>query len=208
MNYSTELDIKRIQSLTDSIFAVAMAILILSVKIPVAFTGAGLRNYFLHHTLSELFIYFVGFTTLGIFWIGSHFQHHLIAQTDQLSTWLTIFFLMLVCIIPFSAGFLNHYRHEAFSVIFYCINLIVANLCHYCLLIYGWKKKYVKPNLTHVHYKEAKQRILIPVYIYLGIAGISFLSPRVAVWLLLIPVMLYILPGKTNGRLNAGVSHH
>ena len=97
MNFSTELDIKRIQSLTDSIFAVAMAILILGITIPATLSPDATKDYLLHHTLKELFIYFVGFATLGIFWIGSHFQHHLLVQTDALSSWFSIFFLMMIC---------------------------------------------------------------------------------------------------------------
>lgn len=202
MNFSTELDIKRIQSLTDSIFAVAMAILILGITIPATLSPDATKDYLLHHTLKELFIYFVGFATLGIFWIGSHFQHHLLVQTDALSSWFSIFFLMMICVIPFSVSFLNNYRHDPISVIFYCGNLIVANLCHFCLLVYAWKKRLIQPNITYIYYNEAKQRILIPIYIYSGIIIIAFFSVHVAMCLLLVPVVLYIIPVKSK-RVNA-----
>ncbi len=202
MRYTIQLDITRIQALTDSIFAVAMTILILEIKIPVGLSSIDLTKYFFRNTFSELFIYFLSFVTLGIFWIGSHFHHHLITQTDRISSWFNIFFLMLICIIPFSAGFLNHYKHEKLSIIFYSINLIIASLFHFFMLVYAWKKKYVKPYLTDDQYQNAKHRILIPIYFYLAIIPISFFSPDVAIYLFLIPVALHVLPESGNKQIS------
>jgi len=203
MKFSTQLDITRIQTLTDSIFAVAMTILILEIRIPLLLDSGHLTKYFFRNTLSELFIYFISFLTLGVFWIGSHFHHNLITQTDRISSWLNIFFLMMICMIPLSAQFLNHYRHEKLSIHFYCNNLIVASLLHYCMLIYAWKKNYVKPQLTPEYYKNAKHRILIPVYIYFAIILVSFYSTNIAIYLFMIPLVLHILPERGNKELSA-----
>jgi len=202
MKLSTQLDINRIQALTDSIFAVAMTILILEIRIPLQLNSIHLTLYFFRNTLSELFIYFISFITLGIFWIGSHFHHNLITQTDRISSWLNIFFLMMICMIPLSQQFLNHYTHEKLSIIFYCINLILASLFHYYMLIYAWKKKYVKPLLTPEYYVNAKHRILIPVYIYLTIILVSYYSTNIAIYLFLIPFVLHILPERGNKELS------
>jgi uncharacterized membrane protein len=201
INSYTELDVNRIPALTDAIFAVAMTLLILEIKIPAELSPRGLTRYFTHKTLSELFIYFVSFVTLGIFWIGSHFHHNHITRTDRISSWLNIFYLMAICIIPFSAGLLNHYQHQKLSIIFYSGNLIVASLFHFCMLVYAWRKKYVKPHFTDAHYKNAKHRIMIPIYVYIFIIMVSFFSPAVAVYLFLIPFILHILPESGNKQI-------
>jgi uncharacterized membrane protein len=194
MNFSAQLDIKRIQALTDSIFAVAMTVLILKVSVPANLTSAALTKYFFEKTFAELYVYFLSFTTLGFFWIGTHFHHHLIVQTDRVSSWLNIIFLMLICVIPFATDFLNHHRREKLSIIFYSVNLISISLFHLSMLIYAWKKKYVKPQLTHVHYKAARQQILIPVCIYVSIIAVSFFSTTLASFLFLLPVLFNIIP--------------
>jgi uncharacterized membrane protein len=198
MTSETELDIKRIQALTDAAFAVAMTILILEIKIPAGLSSTELNKYFLEHTFSELFIYFIGFITLGVFWIGSHFHHHHLQKTDRVSSWLNILFLILICIIPFAIGFLNNYRHEKLSIIFYSIDLILASAVNFMMLWYAWKKKYIKPYYTHKDFKNAKNRILIPIYIYLATILVSYISTSIAIYLFLIPVMLHIIPEKGN----------
>ena len=206
MAFATQLDIKRIQTLTDSIFAVAMTILILEIRIPFKLNSEHLVKYFLHNTLSELFFYFLSFVILGIFWIGSHFHHHLIVETDRVSSWFNIFFLMMICVIPFSAAFINHYRHEKLSIIFYSVNLILASFCHFLMLVYSWKKKYTKPQLTYADYKNARRRIMIPIYFYMAIIGTSFFSTNVAICLFLVPVILHVIPESGNEKVNKKIN--
>ena len=94
MNTENELNIKRIQSLTDATFAVAMTILILEVKVPPGLSQDVLVNHFKDHTWRSLFIFMIGFVTLGVFWVGSHFHHHHLVRTDRISSWLNLLFLM------------------------------------------------------------------------------------------------------------------
>jgi hypothetical protein len=60
-----ELDTSRIQTLTDAIFAVAMTIIILEIKLPPDLSSHKLVRYFFHNTLPELLIYFISFVILG-----------------------------------------------------------------------------------------------------------------------------------------------
>ncbi|ULQ56213.1 TMEM175 family protein [Flavihumibacter rivuli] len=194
MEFEVNLDVKRIQGLTDAVFAVAMTILIIEIRIPEGLNADVLSRYFFEKILPELFVYMLGFVTLGIFWIGSHFHHHLITKTDRVSSWLNILFLMSICMIPFSVGFLNHYRHEKLSVIVFSLNLILTSALIYLMLYYSWKKAYIKPHYTLEHFKYARRRIIRPIYCYLAIILISFLSTPIAFYSLLIPIILHLIP--------------
>ena len=198
MSIDSELDTKRIQGLTDAAFAVAMTILILDVKIPDGLSSSELSTHFLLYAVPDLLIYFIGFVTLGIFWIGSHFHHHHLLRTDRICSWINILFLMMICIIPFSISFIRNYRHETLSIIVYSVNLIAASGANYLMLWYAWKKRYVKPYFTPKDFKHAKHRILIPIYFYLGIILISFFATNIALFLFFGPVVLHILPEKGN----------
>lgn len=198
MTYDSELDLKRIQSLTDASFAVAMTILILEVKIPPGLHRPELNHHFFFTAIPELFIYGIGFITLGIFWIGSHYHHHHLLKTDRVSSWLNILFLMLICIIPFSIGFLRNYVHEPLSIIFYSINLILASAINYGMLVYAWRKKYTRPHFTTADFYHARHRILIPIYIYASIIPVSFAWPAMSLYLFLVPFLLHIIPERGN----------
>lgn len=158
MSTETELSIKRIQSLTDATFAVAMTILILEVKVPPGLSEEVLTGHFLNHTLRSLFIYMIGFVTLGVFWVGSHFHHHHLVRTDRISSWLNILFLMFICMIPFSIDFLRNYHHQQFSIVFYSANLLIASMINFLMIWYAWKRGYVKPYYTKGNFKSARLR--------------------------------------------------
>lgn len=202
MPVEEDLDIKRIQTLTDGVFAIAMTIIILEIKIPKGLDAISLNNHFLTHTIQELFIYCMGFITLGIFWIGSHFHHHHVMKTDRVISWLNIIFLMFICIIPFSINTLYNFRHFKLSIMFMSVNLIFSSLANYSMLWYAWKKRFIKPNFTLVHFVHAKHRILFPIYIYLAIILISFFSTSVPLYLFLIPVLLHAIPEKGNAKIS------
>lgn len=195
-----DLDIRRIQSLTDAVFAIAMTIIILEIKIPAGLSSGDLKQYFEEHTLRQLYIYFLGFVTLGILWIGSHFHHHHVMKTDRISSWLNILFLMFVCIIPFSIGLLYGYRFEKISLIFLGVNLILASIANYFMLSYAWRRTYIKPHFTREHFIHAGRRILFPVLIYLAVIPVSFFNTNIALYLFLIPVIVHIIPEKGNYR--------
>jgi uncharacterized membrane protein len=198
MSSETELDIKRIQALTDGAFAIAMTIIILEIKIPIGLNSIELNRYFFEHTFQELLIYFLGFVTLGILWIGSHFHHHHVMKTDRTSSWLNIIFMMFVCIIPFSIGFLYKYRHDKLSIIVLSVNLVLSYATNLLMLWYAWKKTYIKPHFTIAHFTHAKHRILFPIYIYLAIILVSFFAPSIAIYLFMVPVLLHMIPEKGN----------
>jgi uncharacterized membrane protein len=194
MESAPKLDIKRIQALTDAIFAVAMTILILEIKIPNDLNQASLRSYFSSTTLPDFLVYFISYIVLGLFWVSSHFHHHLIIGTNRISSWLNILFLMMICVIPFSAKFLIHYREDRLAIIFYSCNLISANFCHMFMLMYAWKKNFIRPHLTVSRYKKALKRIILIILIYLSVIPVSFLSVEISIYLFLIPIIINFLP--------------
>ena len=199
MNPNYRLDTKRIQSLTDATFAVAMTILILEVKVPTGLDPKELNTYFISDVFPELFIYAIGFVTLGIFWIDSHFHHHLMVDTDKFSSWLNIIFLMIICLIPFSISFMRNYREDPLSILFYSLNLVWACIAQMLMLGYAWKKGYTNPCYARKDFRRALLRNLIPIGCYLLIIPVAFLSTDVAPFLFFVPIVLHLLTKNENG---------
>src|SRR5579885_3445584 len=73
MDKIADLDIKRIQSLTDGIFAVVSTILILELKIPQGLDHDTLVRFIFSDIIFKLLIFAMSFIILGAFWIDSHF---------------------------------------------------------------------------------------------------------------------------------------
>lgn len=206
MENRNELDSRRIQALTDATFAVALTIMILEIKIATGINHADLIKYIFNEIIPSLSVYFLSFIILGAFWIDSHFHHHLLTKIDRVSIWLNILFLMFICIIPFSSSFLIQYRQDKLSTVFYCINLLSVSLCHSSMLIYTWKKEYIKPHISKVLYRNLKLRILIPVLIYCILVPMAFYFPGWIILLFPVPLFFQILFGRSKKETNSYIN--
>ncbi len=69
----------RVEALTEGIFAVAMTLLILDVKVPVVSHPAELMREVLA-LWPKCLSYIISFVMLGIYWVGQHNQFHLIGS--------------------------------------------------------------------------------------------------------------------------------
>ncbi len=196
MEAEERLDLKKIQNLTDATFAVAMTLLILEIRMPHGLSSEQFGIYFFNHLSSDIFIYIIGFITLGIFWIGSHYHHNILVKTDRISSWLNIFFLMTICLIPYCISLIRNYKEEKLNILFYSTVLIIASLFNLSMIIYAWKKKHTTKNYTLSHYKNAKLRMSIPIAIYAANMFICLLSVKLSLWIFLAPILLHILPEK------------
>jgi len=192
------LDVRRIQSLSDSVFAIVITILSFTLVVPANENDEGLKRFLWDQILPKLFIFFLGFIIVGAYWVDTHYNHHHIQKVDKMSIWLNIFFLMFICLIPFSSGFLANYLYSSISVIIYSINLILVSFWHLIMLIYSWRRKYIQPYVYKKLYKNMQWRIILPIMIYMCIIPISMLRTPWVVYLFLLPLGFQIFFGRSR----------
>src|SRR4029434_483395 len=98
--------LERLAALSDGVFAIAMTLLVLDLRVPVS---TGLKSesdlwLALLPLASPLAPYRLSFMTLGIFWIGQQTQLSSFARSNRTLTWIHIGFLLAVSLLPFSTG--------------------------------------------------------------------------------------------------------
>jgi uncharacterized membrane protein len=194
----TELNVNRIQALTDAVFAIVITILSLSLVVPPGEDEANLKRFMLDQIIPKLFIFFLGFIIVGAFWVDTHFNHHHMIKTNIFSIWLNIIFLMFVCLIPFSSGFLANYLNTTISVVIYSLNLIMVSLLHLAMLVYAWEKRFIDPHVTRELYQNMRWRIILPTIIYALIIPLALLKKSWVVYLFLAPLFFQILFGRAR----------
>lgn len=94
----------RNETLCDGVLAIAMTILVLELPVPQLFASLGVEDVptsFLE-MWAEFYIYVLGFTVLGIYWILHSYMFHFIRRSDGVLMWLNILFLVLAALVPFS----------------------------------------------------------------------------------------------------------
>ncbi len=192
---------KRIFSLTDATFGVAMTILILSIDIPSGLPENELSDILFSKTIPALFIYILSFIILGAFWNETHYHNHLISKSDVVISWLYIFFLMFICVIPFSSSFVIHYPDEKRSALFYLLNVLVANITNLLIIIYTWKSNYTKPGITDNHCKNIIFRIAAPSLFYILFIPFAFFNHHWVLFVMPLPMLVQIILNATKKRI-------
>src|SRR5437879_1473126 len=89
---------ERLAALSDGIFAVAMTLLVLDLRVPASApnpTEQDLLNALIQ-LLPRFLPYFMSFLTLGIFWVGQQTQLNQFAKSDRNLTWIHLGFLLTV----------------------------------------------------------------------------------------------------------------
>jgi uncharacterized membrane protein len=101
----------RIEALTDGIYAVAMTLLVIDLKVPehqVIHGQTDLSNALLA-LLPKVGAWLISFFILAIFWIGHHRLYQHVRVVDMKLLWRNIQQLLLVSLFPFSASLVGTY---------------------------------------------------------------------------------------------------
>jgi uncharacterized membrane protein len=105
----------RIEALTDGVFAVAMTLPVLDIKVPELRQPTGTADLPLKllGLGPKLLSYSVSFTILGVYWVGHHIQLSFIRRADRPLLWINILFLLWVALVPFSTALLGEYPKDS-----------------------------------------------------------------------------------------------
>jgi uncharacterized membrane protein len=125
--------VQRLASLSDGVFAVAITLVVLDLRVPIA-EGAH-SEHDLWRALMALaprfLIYLMSFLTLGIFWVGQQTQLNHLACSDRHLTWIHLAFLFAICITPFSTTLLAEYPRYRIALLGYWGNILLMGAVLY-----------------------------------------------------------------------------
>ena len=135
-NRFTGQSLEHLTALSDGLFAVAMTLLVLDLRVPVTAAGSAYSEHGLAAALLRLgpnfAAYLLSFTMLGTFWLAQHTLLGILGRCDRTLTWINLGFLFVVSLLPFSAALLAHYVHLRLAVGVYWLNL--------CCSAWGWRR--------------------------------------------------------------------
>jgi len=167
---------RRIETLIDGVFAIALTLLVLEIKIPHAVSNLKLTDSLIALT-PKIFAYFLSFFILGIFWFGHQMIAHYVLRSDRTHIFLNLLFLMFISLIPFSAALLGENLHHQVATTVYGINLFISGLIQYLHWEYmSSRNRLIDPELDRRIVRSVQKTFLtIPLIYGLGVAT-SFVS--------------------------------
>jgi uncharacterized membrane protein len=170
---------KRIETLVDGIFAIAMTLLVLSLnvpQIPYPATNSQIMD-FLINMLPQFFVYFLSFILLATFWRINHSQFNIIKKTDQILLWIYVFWFLLVALVPFSTNLVGDYGYLTIPMVFFHLNLFLIGVFFNLNWYYAVKHNFI-PEISEEYIKSRKNINLTLPLCALIAAGLAFITPE------------------------------
>jgi uncharacterized membrane protein len=200
----------RLEALTDGVFAIAMTILVLDLKVPEADSRAELLQAL--QDQSPFFrAYLISFVLLGVYWYGQRSQYDYIRKVDRTLTWLNIFFLLGISTLPFAAALLGMHSDVPEAVHFYAVTLVICSSLHAAVWWYASnpERGLVDPDETTPEVIALGRRLsAVPVIFYLLAMAMSYVDPRLSLLLFALVPLLYIFDVVRRFRLPGGTKTH
>ncbi len=197
----SELTTSRIEFFSDGVFAIAITLLIIEIKVPHLQHGATGLGAALFNLWSHYFAYALSFLMIGIYWVNHHYLFGLFKRTNHIFGLLNVFFLMCIAFVPFPTAVLGEYltdehnRHAA--VVFYALGLALPAFGWFLIWFYASRNfRLIDKNLSPQFVAYLTRKFLITDIIYFSALLISLWNSILGLAICVGLTLLYLLPSK------------
>ena len=200
----------RLEAFSDGVFAVAITLLVLNIKIPGAdvFPPHLFRDSDLWTQLGNewpmLAAYATSFATIGVMWLNHHKLFTHIKRTNTVLMLINLSLLLIIVFIPVPTALLAAYLvrpdlHAA-AILYSGTSLMMAT-CFNLLWRYASYHHRLLGKNVDVHSVEAisRQYLFGPV-LYLIIFGVAWINTLACIILSFILAIFFALPGRAEAK--------
>lgn len=192
--------IPRLEAFSDGVFAIAITLLILEVKIPhvqeVDPTGLAQR---LLHLWPSYGAYMLSFVMIGIYWANHHYICRYFTRSDHAFNLLHVLFLMCVAFIPFPTAILGQYvtypEAQRAAVALYTLGMLLPAMAWLFIWLYASTGyRLLEPDLDPGFVKRLTWQFIVSNLLYAGALAMAFWLPLVSLTVCVGLTLLYLLP--------------
>jgi uncharacterized membrane protein len=202
-----EFQLERLIFFSDAVFAIAITILVLEIKVPEIPKEAVTEKLLLEsldHLIPKFVGFLISFMIIGLYWQVHHRMFGYVVNYTRKTLWLNLFFLLAVVLMPFSTGFYSEYvlRLLKTPIIVYVVNICFLGFMNFFL----WKHvTNPKLNLTEGVSREddlifSFRSIAVPI-IFIITAIVYFIKPIIAPFFpLIIPLIMRLITKRIRAK--------
>jgi uncharacterized membrane protein len=190
------LALERLVFFSDAVFAIAITILVLDIRLPTGADAASSRELLLSLAglWQEYLAFFVSFWVIGLSWISHHRKFLYIQRVDSQLLTLNLLMLMLIAFIPFPTAVMS--ENVSFTATaFYALTMILACLSGLILWWHATRNhRLVCANLDRRQIWREASVPLATIAIFILSMGVAVLDAGLAriCWMLVFPVAFFL----------------
>jgi uncharacterized membrane protein len=184
-------DVSRLVTLIDGVFAVAMTLLVLDLKLP---AGNGNLISALEQMLPGFLVYLIVFASVAGYWAIHHGNFHHIAYGDGRLVVLSLINLLFVTLYPLVASIVGAHPLEPIATVCLSINGILYCLSGWATWSYAATHRELLGNETDaLRLHEASRIMQLVTFGLVASIPLAFLSVYLvyAVWILYTPFVTW-----------------
>ena len=191
----TEVPRHRIDALSDGVYAIAITLLVLELKLPALPEGASdqaLRAALVALT-PKILMWLLSFWVMAIFWLAQQRQNHYALGPDRLGLNIELAQLALVTLLPFSTALIGEHGDLSSAAALYAANLLGLALLGFARAVHLART----PALQAEHLTAAaKKSLLVRSAAVMVLCAVAFvLAFVVPGWNMLAMLPLVLLRG-------------
>jgi len=196
---------QRIEAFSDGVFAIAITLLVLEIKVPHLHDSSSLWSG-LADLWSSYFGYVFSFIMIGVYWANHHHIFHLYKKSDHYFVLLNVFFLMCISFLPFPTAVLAEYisneQQRQTAMTFYAFGLLLPAISWLLMWLYATRNhRLVDPTLSPAFISKTTRLFLfsnafyfaaILISLWNGIAGLIVCTSLTLIFIQAPPEPVYI----------------
>ena len=189
----------RVEAISDGLFAVALTLLVLDIRVPNLPPGASLSRQILG-LAPHLGLYAASFLVVGFYWVAHNLVFGTIARSDRWLLWLNLLYLLPVASLPFSTQLLAEYPRTRSATMFYGADVFLVGLMQFAVWTYAVRgQRLTHPEAHSEPLRRGTIRLALMPAASLAGMGLALISPLLSIGVFVLTPMVYILTGYPHG---------
>jgi uncharacterized membrane protein len=194
--------VERLAALSDGIFAVAMTLLVLDLRVPITEGIRSERDLWraILVLAPQIVMYLMSFLTLGIFWVGQQTQLNHLAHSDRNLTWIHLTFLFAVTLMPFSTRLLAEFAVYRTALLLYWANIALLGGTLYISWVCATRGGLVRNDVSPEVLAVIRRRIIIGQSLYAFGALLCAFNTYWSIAFIVLVQLYYAIAPRTGRR--------
>ena len=182
--------VSRMLTLSDSVLAFALTLLVLQFTVPVVRAGedradinsAAVLARGLAHDGDKLVAYLIAFFVIAQFWLAHHWVLHRLTGHHEGVVWLNFGFLFTITALPFTSNLLGSYGNNPLAIDIFGLNLLLATLATQAITLVGQRTEVLTVDAESGHYRAARARVPVILVLIALSMGLAWVDTTAATW--------------------------
>jgi uncharacterized membrane protein len=178
MNHKS-FQLERIVFFSDAVFAIAITLLIIEIKVPHLESTATDRDFLisLFKLIPNFVGYFFSFLVIGAYWVGHHKIYGQIVDWNYGLVWRNVFFLLAIAFMPFTTAFFSEYPTRLVPIVLYASAFSLAGILEILQFQYAVRNGLTDPHADPLELSHLAWRMSILPAAGIAAILIGFVKP-------------------------------